>query len=404
MLDFWLIFTLGFLGSFGHCVVMCGPLTVAFALSQQRQETSPWLSSLAFHFLLNLGRILSYGLVGAALGGVSQVLINGSQWAGIGSQLRQGIAIFTGLLLIWFGLRQIKPDFLPILPLLHPLQGKLHQRLSSGMLKVSQQSAWWTPVVLGLCWGLIPCGFLYAAQLKAIETQNSWLGAVMMVGFGLGTMPMMLGVGVSASRLSASRRSQLFRLGGWVTLTIGVLTLLRTDAMVDVTGHVSLILLMLALIARPISGLWAKPLQYRRAIGVGAFVCAIAHTSHTIEHSLNWDFGTFAFMLPWHQVGIVMGTIALVLMIPAACTSFDLAQQRLGKRWRRLHLLSVPALVLAVIHAIAIGSSYLGQLQWDWQSLGRSLFLLLLLLGVLLLRSRWLWSLLSWKKVSSTGK
>ncbi|MBF2067598.1 MAG: sulfite exporter TauE/SafE family protein [Calothrix sp. C42_A2020_038] len=59
MLDFWLIFTLGFLGSFGHCVGMCGPLSAAFSLSQT-QNTSNWRLQLQFHILLNLGRIVSY--------------------------------------------------------------------------------------------------------------------------------------------------------------------------------------------------------------------------------------------------------------------------------------------------------------------------------------------------------
>ena len=112
----------------------------------------------------------------------------------------------------------------------------------------------------------MPCGFLYTAQIKAAQTGNMWMGAATMLAFGLGTFPMMLGVGVSASLFSKDKRSQLFRLGGWVTLAIGVITLLRTgDTMVDYTGHAGLILLMLALIARPISGLWAAPMRYRRA-------------------------------------------------------------------------------------------------------------------------------------------
>jgi sulfite exporter TauE/SafE len=57
-----------------------------------------------------------------------------------------------------------------------------------------------------------------------------------MLAFGLGTVPMMLGVGVSTSVLSRDRRSQLRQLGGWVSLTIGLLLLLRTSDMVDYTG------------------------------------------------------------------------------------------------------------------------------------------------------------------------
>jgi hypothetical protein len=379
---------------------MCGPITVAFSLSQKRdnQKGLP----LRFHILLNLGRIVSYALVGAGIGALGSAVVAGGQLAGVGSGLRQGMTILTGVMLIWFGLVQIKPDFLPHLPFLHPLtQGKLHQRLSGAMADLSAKPQWWTPALLGGVWGLIPCGFLYAAQIKAAETGNLWSGAATMLAFGLGTTPTMLGVGVSASKLSADKRSQLFRLGGWVTIAIGILTLLRTDAMVDYTGHAALIFLMLALIARPISGLWAQPLRYRRAIGVGAYVLALAHTGHMLAHTLQWNFEALSFMLPLHQVGIWAGIVALVLMTPATLTSFDRLQKSLGKRWRQIHLLAVPALLLAAVHTVLIGSHYLGQLEWSWQNQLQSAIAGVLVIGVLLMRWRWLWSLISLEKFYS---
>ncbi|MGB3694532.1 MAG: sulfite exporter TauE/SafE family protein [Spirulinaceae cyanobacterium] len=392
LLDLLLITALGFLGSFGHCAGMCGPLSVAFSLSQKEKQSN-WLSSLSFHFLLNTGRILSYACVGAALGTVGSVAIASGQLVGIGSDLRQAIVILTGLLLIWFGLGQIKPDFLPKLPVLHPLQGSLHNNLSRIMGKLSVQTQWWIPGLLGSFWGLIPCGFLYAAQIKAAQTGNLWLGAATMLCFGLGTMPVMLGVGISASRLSASHRSQLFRLGGWVTLTIGILTLLRTDAMVDYTGHISLALLILTLIARPLGKLWKQPLHYRRAIGVGAFVLAIAHTSHSLDHALNWQLQNFSFLILQHRLAMIAGVIALFLIIPAACTSFNYWQKVLGKRWRQIHLLTVPALIFATLHSIFLGSHYLGELNLTWNNQLRVIAISLLTIGTLALRSHFFWSL-----------
>lgn len=398
MLDLLLIVALGFLGSFGHCVGMCGPLTVAFSLSQ-RQDQKRWQQQLYFHGLLNLGRIVSYALVGGSIGSLGSVLIASGQMAGIGSVLRQWIAILTGVMLIWFGLVQIKPDFLPRLPVLHPLaQGNWHNRLSAAMVKLSLQKGWWTPALLGMVWGLIPCGFLYAAQLKAAQTGNLWFGAATMLAFGLGTMPTMLGVGISASRLSADRRSQLFRMGGWLTLTIGVLTLLRTGDMVDYTGYAALICLILTLIARPISRLWSYPLRYRRALGVGAFVLALAHTGHMVDHTLNWNFDAFSFMLPLYQLAMGAGALALVLMTPAALTSFDRLQKALGRRWRQIHLLGVPALLLAGIHTVLIGSHYLGNVEWTWGNEFRAALVGIIIFGVLLVRLRCFWSLLSLEK------
>jgi uncharacterized protein len=407
------MFSLGFLGSFGHCVGMCGSLTAAFSLSwavpQQpcsqphKSQPSIW-QQLRFHGLLNLGRIISYTLVGMAIGTLGSVLIAGGQLAGVGSVLRRGMSLLTGSLLIWFALIQLNPGMLPKIPFLNPMaQSSLHQRLSTAMVRLSLHNHWWTPILLGLVWGLIPCGFLYAAQIKAAETGNLWQGGATMLAFGLGTLSTMMGIGVSTALVSGDRRSQLFRMGGWVTLVIGILTLLRTgDTMVDYTGHAALICLMLALVARPISRFWAAPLRYRRVIGVAAFVLSLAHTLHMLEHTWSWNLDALSFMLPQQQWSIAAGVMALSLMIPPALTSFDGAQRSLGQQWRRIHLLSIPVLVLSAAHAIAIGSHYLG----SWNSWNQTATCLLIgtVCFVLLIRLRWIWSLLSLEKfyVSST--
>jgi hypothetical protein len=250
-----------------------------------------------------------------------------------------------------------------------------------------------------MVWGLIPCGFLYAAQVKAAETGNLWQGATTMLGFGLGTFPSMVAVGLTSSRLSADRRSQLFRLGGWITLTIGIVTLVRTDQMVDYTGHAALICLILALAARPISRLWSLPLKYRRLLGVGAFVLAGVHMLHMLTHTFDWNIHALWFLPSAHQVAIWLGTASLVLMTPAAVTSTDGMMQRLGPRWRQIHLLGIPALILATIHTILIGSDYLGGFDWTTTQKLWSILLGILVLGVLLLRSPWFWFVFACSKL-----
>lgn len=392
MLELLLVASLGFLGSFGHCVGMCGPIAMAFSLSNPDPGKPSQGQQVAFHLLLNLGRLVSYALVGIAIGGLGSVLVAGGQVAGVGSLLRRAIGLLTGSLLIGLGLRQVAPGLLPKIPWVHPLQGALHERLSRAMALVSQSPHWWTPALLGLAWGLIPCGFLYAAQLKAAEATTPQGGALVMLAFGLGTAPMMVGVGVSSAWFSRDRTSQLFKMGGWITLLIGVLTLMRTgDLMVDYTGHLALLLLALALVARPISKLWPQPLKYRRGLGVGSFVLAIAHTVHMLEHSWGWNPAVFGFMVPQHRWGMVAGISALMLMAPLALTSTDRAQKVLGQTWRPLHLLSGPALLLGGLHCILAGSSYLGSLRQSGWPLVHTVVLATLTVGVFLIRSRWVW-------------
>jgi uncharacterized protein len=377
-------------------VGMCGPLAVALSLSEVRPEPKTVGRSLLFHSLLNLGRITSYALVGAGIGALGSVLVAGGQFAGIDSALRQGITFLTGVLLIWMGLAQVAPALLPKLPLLHPLQGKLHQRLNSALISTSATSHRFTPFLLGLTWGLVPCGFLYAAQIKAAAAGSLWGGAATMLAFGVGTLPSMVGIGLSATWMSADRRGQLFQMGGWVMLAIGVLTLLRTSEMVDYTGHGALLLLMLALVARPLNPLLPWLLRYRRGLGVGAFGLAIAHTAHMLDHTFTWRIDAVPFLIPLQQVGMGSGIIALACLLPPALTSFDRFVQL--KWWRWVHGLAMPALILAVIHTLLMGSRYLGNLEWMTANQLQTSILLMVTLGVFLLRSRWIESILSSKK------
>lgn len=445
--DLLLMMSLGFLGSFGHCATMCGPVAVAFSLSgelpapvkplsdaaERSAEAEPLGTSSAgvkgdagaggiavqgagglsgspwyFHGLLNLGRLLSYGLVGAAIGGVGEVLLAGGQLAGLGSELRRWMTLGTGGMLLWLGLVQVSPGLLPGLPIAQFAQQQ-HERLSKLMVQLSLKEQSWTPLLLGLCWGMIPCGFLYTAQIRAAETGRWWQGALLMLAFGLGTTPVMSVVGWVASRwagpgqqgLASGRRSQLYRLGGWVTLAVGLLLLLRNG---DSHGggaiaYGALVLLVLALIARPLAQLghrltgslkslpWQQPLMYRRGLGVGAFVLVLVHVVHVYTVNWGWNLQVLDFLVPRHRQSVALGAGAFALMLPAALTSFDRYQKTWGKLWRRIHLLTLPALILAVAHTLLIATAYRlpGTTQGSWWAtggLGGVVLVVLLLRGV----------------------
>ena len=354
--DVFLLATLGFLGSFGHCAGMCGPL--AIALSGQARTAHQLVG---FHLALNLGRVLSYVMVGAVMGGLSSVVVASGTLAGVGSPLRRAVTILAGSLLIWLGLVNILK--LPRLPL-----GWFSSRLQTQLHQLLNRAAQSQGIVMGLVWGLVPCGFLYTAQIKAAASGSAAAGATAMLAFGLGTLPTMVLAGVSVRLVNPAQRQRLSTLGGWSTLIIGILTLTRTGEMpLVLSGYGSLLCLMLALVARPLSQVWPGLLQARRALGIAAFGLATVHTLHMLEHSWNWQWQAYRFMLPQSQWGIALGTVALGLMLPAALTSFDTAQRRLGANWRRLHLLTVPAAILASGHCVLTGSRFLGRPQPLWE-------------------------------------
>jgi uncharacterized protein len=374
MIDLLLMITFGFLGSFGHCASMCGSLAIALATNSEPAERT-WRQSWWFHSTINFSRVISYGLGGAALGGASAIIIASGQLVGVGSQLRSIVALAGGLLLIWSGLGQVFPGSWPLPAFLQTCRHSVNQATKQ-------------PWLLGLLWGFMPCGFLYTAQLKAIESASVSGGALTMLAFGLGTTPVMMGIGVSAGYFSLERRSQLRRAGGWIAISVGMITLGRSgDSTSD--GYGALICLILALIARPVSKLWPWLLSYRRLLGVSAVVLAITHMLHMI-HGWDWNLGAVWFLLPGQQAGIAAGGAALLLLLPAVVTSFDRAQSYLGSNWRKLHLLSIPALMLATTHGVLTGANYLGTVQITVDRQAKSIAFALVVSLVFLIRWRWL--------------
>lgn len=117
------------------------------------------------------------------------------------------------------------------------------------------------------------------------------------------------------------------------------------------TGRHAITLLVLALACTPINTIfkWSEPLKRRRALGLYALLYA---TIHFIIY-LNLDYG-----LMWSQIvpdilqkpRLIVGFLAFLLMIPLGITSFDIWKKRLGKNWKRLHMVIYIIAPLAVLH------------------------------------------------------
>jgi uncharacterized protein len=183
-------FLLGLSGA-GHCLGMCGGIAAALNLGGARSHAI----TLAYHS----GRIASYTLLGALLG-LAAGTIDISAWT-------IGLRYLAGLLLIGMGL--YIANWWRGMAILEKVGAKLWQpvqRLSSNWLPVRR---WPQGFALGLCWGLMPCGLIYSSLAWAATAQNATTSALMMLLFGLGTLPAMLSTSLGAARLQ-----QFLRLRG----------------------------------------------------------------------------------------------------------------------------------------------------------------------------------------------
>lgn len=178
-----------------HCVMMCGNLVLTYAMKGNEEGT--FLQRMKPHLAYHGAKILSYTLVGAVLGALGVF---------ISAQARSWVSVLAGAYMVLLGLG-MTPWF-PWLRKLSPRPPKFFMQMLMKIRKKAVADAaegdasLLTPLAFGLMTGLMPCGPLQAAQLKAAAAGNPVLGALAMLGFGLGTMPLMLGYGAAASYLN----------------------------------------------------------------------------------------------------------------------------------------------------------------------------------------------------------
>lgn len=214
MIELPLIFVSGLLGS-SHCVGMCGPFAMLLG-----SATTGWCQNIAWQLLYSAGRIFTYTTLGAMAGFGGQRLA-GLKLSGINATAI--LAIAAGALLIYEGL----------------VTAGVWQRLAfakqgsgscptGGLLRsMLQQQSRWGVFLAGIATGFLPCGLVYAFLLIAARSGDLLLGALVMAVFGLGTLPLMVATGTTASFISVERRMRMLTLAGWCVVIMGSLSLYR---------------------------------------------------------------------------------------------------------------------------------------------------------------------------------
>ncbi len=209
-------FLVGLLGGV-HCVSMCGGIVGALSFGA-RDGRVPWSYLLAY----NIARISSYTLAGILMGGISWLggqLFEVHQW-------QQGLQFVAGLFMLalglyiagwWRGLAKVEQ-----------VGGRLWRHiepLGRRLLPVRSVSH---AFVLGLLWGWLPCGLVYSVLIWAIASGSPVEGGLLLLSFGLGTLPNLLAVGVFALALQTLvQRAWLRQLAGVLIIGFGLLSLWR---------------------------------------------------------------------------------------------------------------------------------------------------------------------------------
>ena len=211
-MGYGMLFVIGLITSV-HCIAMCGGINLSQTL---QKDTSTEISKTMFRNTLeyNIGRVVSYTVIGGVLGAVGAL-------AGIGSSLQtstlfQGILkLFAGIIMVVMGV-----NMLGIFPGLRRLTIHIPNFNKKTKQKSGRKPR--TPFFIGLCNGLMPCGPLQSMQVVALASGNPLTGALSMLCFSLGTVPLMLGFGSAISMLGKRFTRQVLKAGAILVVVMGL--------------------------------------------------------------------------------------------------------------------------------------------------------------------------------------
>jgi sulfite exporter TauE/SafE len=213
----WLSVALASLLGSVHCAAMCGGFVAAYA--SEREATAP-RRALA-HLTYNTGRLVTYTALGALAGALGHAL----DLAGRAAGLADVAALLTaGLLVLMGGVGLARRPGLVRLGT-RP-KSALASRFGAVLARFRAQPAPVRAGMLGLSSTLLPCGWLYAFAALAAATGSARSGAWLMSAFWVGSLPMLVGLGVSLQGAARRFERYLPRARSLLVLGVGVVTLL----------------------------------------------------------------------------------------------------------------------------------------------------------------------------------
>jgi sulfite exporter TauE/SafE len=209
------ILTIAFLGSFGHCVGMCGGIVIAYSSTKIDQGWSKTKQSIS-HLLYSLGRIITYTTLGAIFGFVGGVATFSNIASGT-LLLIAGIAmLLTGLSLLG------KVKFLTVIE--HSVsKSTWYQQNFKALLANGSLFSFF---LLGMLNGLLPCGFVYFFAITAASTADPLYGALVMFLFGIATIPALFSLGFFVGLFKQSGfRNTMIKIAAVMVIGFGIFTL-----------------------------------------------------------------------------------------------------------------------------------------------------------------------------------
>lgn len=214
-MGYGMLFIVGLLTSV-HCVAMCGGINLSQCIPQgeKAEEGKGRLATLRPAFLYNLGRVISYTVIGFLLGGVG-MLVGGGAGTGIPTLFQGILKLVAGAFMVVMGV-----NMLGIFPWLRRFNLQMPSFLAVRIHRKKAASR--QPLVVGLLNGLMPCGPLQSMQIVALASGSPFAGGLSMFLFSMGTVPLMLGLGSLVSLLGRKFSQEVMGVGAVLVVVLGL--------------------------------------------------------------------------------------------------------------------------------------------------------------------------------------
>lgn len=201
-----------------HCVGMCGPIVLAYSLQVDRagQTLLSARVGIGHHLVFHAGRILSYMVLGAVAGAVAH-LVNLQAFMG---HLRGIVSLVGGMLLVLMGLVLLK--VLPLPRWAEPSSGSV-----PWVTRWIRSRGLGGRMALGVATGFLPCMLPWAMMVKAATSSGMAEALSIMALFGLGTVPALFLLGISATAISVRLRLLGERIASIAVISMGAILLYK---------------------------------------------------------------------------------------------------------------------------------------------------------------------------------
>lgn len=194
------LFIAGLLTSI-HCVGMCGGIMLSQTVGN---ESNTKFEAMKPALLYNAGRVISYTILGGIIGAVGSVF-------SLSFTSKAAVQIIAGIFMIMMGLNMSG----------FSLFRKFQIKLPKSFCKFKNKEG--SPFIVGLLNGFMPCGPLQTMQIFALGTGSPVKGALAMLVFSVGTVPLMLTFGALSGLLSKGYTKRILKLSGVMIIVLGLI-------------------------------------------------------------------------------------------------------------------------------------------------------------------------------------